>query len=686
MLLAAPACGFAGEASPGDGADDLRQPPAEDIGPDDSSAVEDIPDDSESDSGGDPIEGDPALPPGDDGSVEAEPPDDGLPANSDSGDLGPIDAADVDADGSTPGDADAEIPDAASDVDPIHPGFELVRVWPGPIVDHSPAVTAMVLFDFDGDGLTDAFVFSPGSALVPCLYRNVSAPGDIVFEPVEGTCGTRVWRQVLGAAAHDADGDGRDTLVVSSRDDGVTEWTFPQETPSPVGAIAGGQCHVATVDLDLDGDEDIYSWCRGSHVGRHYMREPEGWQIVVPSIGDALGAYGPTLTVGLIDVDRDGLIDIVRANDTLSSPDVRNILEEPGGVAFRCRPDERCRYREQRFAEGVSAWGSYMGVGAIFVEGIGELLYLTDLGPNRAFRYVEGAFEDVAIERGLDVAFATEVTGEPTDRYLFSWSALVDDFDHDGDDDIYVTNGAPEGARAYGSAYEDSLLVQRADGTFEDEAAARGVTRRGFEDSLDGAPYSARGAAKVDFDLDGQLDIVEVAEGGRVRFYTVVTADVRATWCTLDPRPRLAPGHGYGFEIAGPDGRFRRRDTQGEVPMWLPRTLLSSASRGRLRFPSGATVAFDCGSGFGPVRVDEPEWLRVDIDGNTVLIEIDWSAWGGPIEPVAAAVSLASPRLTEVLSATTEDEATYRVEARADALQAMVRIGDRWVGRWFSAD
>ncbi len=76
----------------------------------------------------------------------------------------------------------------------------------------------------------------------------------------------------------------------------------------------------------------------------------------------------------------------------------------------------------------------------------------------------------------------------------------------------------------------------------------------------------------------------------------------------------------------------------------------------------------------------------MDIDGNTVLIEIDWSAWGGPIEPVAAAVSLASPRLTEVLSATTEDEATYRVEARADALQAMVRIGDRWVGRWFSAD
>ena len=73
------------------------------------------------------------------------------------------------------------------------------------------------------------------------------------------------------------------------------------------------------------------------------------------------------------------------------------------------------------------------------------------------------------------------------------------DFDHDGDEDLFITVLAREG---------HDLYVNDGTGVFEERAAAAGIR-------LPSLPYTGFGAAWFDFDNDGWLDILTV--NGAVR-------------------------------------------------------------------------------------------------------------------------------------------------------------------------
>jgi hypothetical protein len=73
------------------------------------------------------------------------------------------------------------------------------------------------------------------------------------------------------------------------------------------------------------------------------------------------------------------------------------------------------------------------------------------------------------------------------------------DFDHDGDEDLFITELAREG---------HDLYVNDGTGVFEERAAAAGVR-------LPSLPYTGFGAAWIDVDNDGWLDILTV--NGAVR-------------------------------------------------------------------------------------------------------------------------------------------------------------------------
>jgi hypothetical protein len=73
------------------------------------------------------------------------------------------------------------------------------------------------------------------------------------------------------------------------------------------------------------------------------------------------------------------------------------------------------------------------------------------------------------------------------------------DFDHDGDEDLFITELAREG---------HDLYVNDGTGVFEERAAAAGIR-------LPSLPYTGFGAAWFDFDNDGWLDILTV--NGAVR-------------------------------------------------------------------------------------------------------------------------------------------------------------------------
>jgi hypothetical protein len=130
--------------------------------------------------------------------------------------------------------------------------------------------------------------------------------------------------------------------------------------------------------------------------------------------------------------------------------------------------------------------------------------------PQRLFRNdsvvkdgkVELRFTDVSRASGADVT-------------LSGYSAVAGDIDNDGDVDIYITSylrwdmdAMPN--RVYGAdGPENKLLVNQGDGTFKEEAAARGVA----------CPYFSFSGEFVDYDEDGDLDLMVSNDFNSDRLY-----------------------------------------------------------------------------------------------------------------------------------------------------------------------
>jgi len=103
----------------------------------------------------------------------------------------------------------------------------------------------------------------------------------------------------------------------------------------------------------------------------------------------------------------------------------------------------------------------------------------------------DGTFMNTALIAGA----ALGADGEPKG----SMGVDAGDFDNDGDEDLFITALAREG---------HDLLVNDGSGVFEEQAARGGIR-------LPSLPYTGFGAAWLDFDNDGWLDILTV--NGAVR-------------------------------------------------------------------------------------------------------------------------------------------------------------------------
>ncbi len=194
------------------------------------------------------------------------------------------------------------------------------------------------------------------------------------------------------------------------------------------------------------------------------------------------------VAVGVLDVNHDGLLDLVTAVDTFSTPEFKNVGLLPGGIAFACAPDEACRYRHEDFVDSLLTWGSFMGIGNVALDGGGEALFLSDWGPNRLFDWSQGI--DVLDEQ--PTAFGW-VDGHPS----FSWGVVVDDFDRDGLDDVFVTQGVVGNMRYRYERHDSGVLWQRPGAEFVSLTGEAGVTPEGIGDATpDDRVPAYRGALK----------------------------------------------------------------------------------------------------------------------------------------------------------------------------------------------
>jgi hypothetical protein len=336
----------------------------------------------------------------------------------------------------------------------------------------------VALLDYDNDGDLDVFavqgqmlgkrtaLHAPQAALTSRLYRNdltVNPDGTrtLRFTDVTGVSRIAVRGYAMGAAAGDFDNNGCvdlyvTNLALSQLFRNNCDGTFTDVSKASGAASSGWSVSAAFVDYDRDGWLDLFV---GNYV--HYTVEAD--KPCLHPIG-SLRDYCP--------------------------PSVYR--PQPGRLYHNNRNGT---FNDVTAAAGVGReFGPALGVATADFNGDGwmDIYVANDGAPNQLWiNQRDGTFRNTALLAGAALGADGEAKG--------SMGVDAADFDHDGDEDLFITELAREG---------HDLYVNDGTGVFEERAAATGIR-------LPSLPYTGFGAAWFDFDNDGWLDILTV--NGAVR-------------------------------------------------------------------------------------------------------------------------------------------------------------------------
>jgi enediyne biosynthesis protein E4 len=380
-------------------------------------------------------------------------------------------------------------------------------------------------FDFDCDGLLDLFSTDGCELIHPDpeqrehvdrLFRN---RGDGRFDDVTASSGSGDNRYGQGCAVGDFNADGfpdlyitnygRNTLLVHNGDG-----TFDDATDSAgVGDESWGTSAV-WFDANQDGFADLYlvnylnvassnsRVCTYGGVAGYCG--PGQWEaeddILYLSLGDgrfqtapkfeADPAHGKGLGVAVCDFDADGRAEIYVANDMAP----KYLFVETERPASKGAP----LYRDVAAASGCAVSGegrneAGMGIACADFDGDGRVdIYLTHYyhHKNTLYRNLGSLIFEDDSRRSRAAATSYESLGFGIDTL---------DFDHDGDEDLFIANGHVLGPRHKPNEMKQQLLQNNGRGVFYDASDGSGDY---FSTLLLG-----RGAAGGDFDNDGRVDL-----------------------------------------------------------------------------------------------------------------------------------------------------------------------------------
>jgi hypothetical protein len=275
----------------------------------------------------------------------------------------------------------------------------------------------------------------------------------------------------------------------------VTELTGIIESRFGQGLAAG--------DYDNDGFPDLYVGNIGGN--RLFHNNGDGtFTDVTASLGPDPGRW--TTSCAMADLNGDGFADIYAAN-YLEGPDIfTRMCQHKDGVARMCAPFDFDGSQDQfllnrgdgTFVDATSAsgfqvpHGKGLGVVAADFNGSGQLslMIANDLVPNFYFQNQTSSrgAPPTFVEHGFISGLALNVDGQAQG----SMGIAVDDWNHDGRLDLFVTNFLKEGSTLYRQMDRDS---------FQDDTAAAGL----LQPSLITLGF---GTQSLDGDLDGSPDLL----------------------------------------------------------------------------------------------------------------------------------------------------------------------------------
>jgi enediyne biosynthesis protein E4 len=497
----------------------------------------------------------------------------------------------------------------------------------------------VAVLDYDRDGLMD--IYFTNGARSPSLrrsgpddwnrlYRNL---GDGRFADVTELAGVQGDGFMMGAAAADFDNDGFPDLFVAGVGRNILYRNLGNGTFRDVSAAARlssthpkygpmWSIHGAWLDFDRDGWLDLFvvnycvwdparepycgqnlpglrTYCHPTHYAplpNQLFRNNRDGTFRDVSIDSGVARHlGKGMGAAVGDVDDDGWPDVFVANDT-----------EPNFL-FRNRRDGTLENVAAAWGVAVNQFGSpvsAMGADLRDIDNDGRLdLFVTDLSNEGflLFRNMGAHFDDVSDQSGITLA---------TLPYA-GWSNPVADYNNDGWKDLFSANGhvTDNVESIQGRPYRqgNSLLVNRGNGTFRDASSEAGDLSR---------PGAHRGAAVVDLDNDGRLDLVVTALGERANILRNVSTST-GHWLLLQLVGRASNRDGLGTIVRATldDGRVlvsHATTSVGFASSSDPRVHFGVPPNRRvahltLRWPSGAHQTIENPALNRILTIEEPE-------------------------------------------------------------------------------
>ncbi|HVU46854.1 MAG TPA: CRTAC1 family protein [Terracidiphilus sp.] len=396
--------------------------------------------------------------------------------------------------------------------------------------------SGVCILDYDNDGWQDIlFVNSmdwPGHTTnksYPALYHNNH---DGTFTDVTRQAGLDIEMYGMGCAVGDFDNDGYDDIYITALGSShlfrnLRNGKFADIAARAGVADSGFPTGAVWFDYDNDGRLDLYvahyvEWSQQTDQfcsldGKHKSYcTPEAYKgqsaHLFHNLGNGrfedvtkrAGLYDPSsksLGIALLDYDNDGWLDLLVTNDTQANKLYHNnhngTFSEAGFAAGVAYSDAG----RARAGMGTDA-GDYDGSGGQSLV-IGNF---TDESISLYHNDGEGLFTDQAATAGIAAPSAQSLT----------FGCFFFDYDLDGRLDIFAADGHVADdisiVRPNLHYAEPPLLFRNLGaGKFAEVSASLGAALQ--------RPMVARGAAYVDFDNDGDLDLVVNTNNGPARLF-----------------------------------------------------------------------------------------------------------------------------------------------------------------------